>query len=166
MTTDCTMTTDCMHDDRVCVHGLIYGTTHAYAMACIRIHTYVTWHARVHTCIGRLVHMHAPLRSLASSPSIVFRTGQRAVILKNERRYAVWYLGLPHAQRRCAKAYMSHDIPSRVHAIIAFLGWRPDMEHESRRWHARSSVWEESGRETKHGQAWRLLRSKVVRAVL
>ena len=26
------------------------------------------------------------------------------------------------------------------------------MDHESRRWHARSSVWEESGRETKH--AW------------
>ena len=27
------------------------------------------------------------------------------------------------------------------------------MEHESRRWHARSSVWEESGRETKHGHS-------------
>ena len=28
-----------------------YGTTRAYAMACI--HTYVTWHARVRTYIGR-----------------------------------------------------------------------------------------------------------------
>ena len=25
-------------------------------------------------------------------------------------------------QRRCVKAYMSHDIPSRARAIIAFLG--------------------------------------------
>ena len=41
---------------------------------------------------------------------------------------------------------MSHDIPSRARAIIAFLGWRPDMEHESRRWHARSSVHDRCGR--------------------
>ena len=25
-------------------------------------------------------------------------------------------------QKRCAKAYMSHDIPSRARTIIAFLG--------------------------------------------
>ena len=44
-----------LHDD----HGLHARrsstplTTHAYAMACIRIRKYVTWHARVRTCTGR-----------------------------------------------------------------------------------------------------------------
>ena len=80
---------------------------------------------------------------------------------------------------------MSHDMTfpaARVRAIIVdirdctrvlslilmhFWGWRPDVEHELRLG-TRYIVlaWEESGRETKHVQAWCLLRSEVFTAVL
>ena len=58
-------------------------------------------------------------------------------------------------QRRCDKAYMSHDIPSRAR----IFGGGDRIWKAPACICACSSVLEESGRETKHGQTWRLLRS-------
>ena len=46
---------------------------------------------------------------------IIHDASARAVSDENINCIAVY-------QRRCVKAYMSHDIPSRARAIIAFLG--------------------------------------------
>ena len=45
---------------------------------------------------------------------------------------------------------MSHDIPSRARAIIAFLGVETGYGARIKALAARLSVWEESVRETKH----------------
>ena len=61
---------------------------------------------------------------------------------------------------------MSHDIPSRVRAIIAFLGEETGQGARIKALACTFISVGESGRKTKHGQAWRLLRSEVFRAVL
>ena len=52
-----------------------------------------------------------------------FRKSARAFLLHTESLPEILDLPLDvRVQWRCAKAYMSHDIPTRARAIIAFLG--------------------------------------------